>query len=95
MSSSVERISRIQEKTSAFRELRHTDARSRRATLKDSSQTAIKTMSEKIALALEPKTEEFSYIPLMKVLVGHLGNNSWLDAKHFVLDLAAVAPQVV
>ncbi|MAS96621.1 MAG: hypothetical protein CMO55_25815 [Verrucomicrobiales bacterium] len=52
-------------------------------------------MPEKIAFALEPLSEKFGRVPLIKVLSDHGCFSSLLEAKQFVLDLADVAPQVV
>ncbi|MDF1825971.1 MAG: hypothetical protein P1U68_15100 [Verrucomicrobiales bacterium] len=51
--------------------------------------------SKKVFLSLTPLSDNLSHIPLMKVLVDHQSHESLLTAKQFVLDLAAVAPQVV
>jgi hypothetical protein len=51
--------------------------------------------SEKIALALEPQTQKFAFIPLMKALQENQVTDSWLEAKQITFDLAAIAPQVI
>lgn len=53
------------------------------------------TETEKVALALEPLSESFGQVPLMAILSEYECFPTLLEARDFILDLAAVAPQVV